>query len=160
MSVTQQAEFLFSKTSLRLSLPCLKLRFPSTALKHILHMASKALCDLNSASLCSSISLFSPLDSLCSLVAVTFFLPLEHIRLRASALVSTQNTCCLPFKSQLRFPEISLVSLAKVSAPASSTPSYPVFSFDSHIIPFYHLYSFYQFINYLLLFGCIFFIPF
>lgn len=110
-------------------------------------MASEALCDLNSASLCSSISLFSPLDSLCSLVPVTFFLPLEHIRLRASALVSTQNTCCLPFRSQLRFPEISLVSLAKVSVPASSTPSYPVFSFDSHIIPFYHLYSFYQFIN-------------
>lgn len=125
-------------------------------------MAPKVLCVLNSASLCSSISLFSPTGfSLLSLVAVTFFLPLEHIRFRASALFSTYNTCCLPFRSQLRSPEISLVSLAKVSVPPSSTPSYPIFSFDCHIIPFYHLYSFYQFINYLfIIIWLYFFIPF
>lgn len=106
-------------------------------------MASEALCDLNSASLCSSISFF-PLDSLCSLVPVTFFLPLEHIRLRASALFLLRILAV--YHSDLNSDsQRFLLFLAKVSAPASSL--LPVILFSHLIVILSHFIISIAFIN-------------
>lgn len=118
-------------------------------------MASKALCDLNSASLCSSISLVSTPDSLLWSHWPSFC----HLSTSSSEPLPCfllEILFCLPFRSQLKFPEISLASLAKVSAAPYTTASHTVISFDHHIIPCYHLISLEIIYS---LFGCLFLYP-
>lgn len=134
------------------------LRLPSTALNQVLNMASKALCDLNSASLCSSISLVCTPDSLCSghtgLLSVTW----AH-QAQSLYLVFCLKYSSFVYRSDLNSnsQEISLASLAKVSAPPYTTASHTVTSFDHHIIPFYHLIISLEIIY--SLFGCLFLYP-